>query len=103
MHTQLQEIAENNQLIEIEIFQGASQDIIWQNAHPEYKKVAQDLNEDQKKEESAKVWDWGRAPAQSEDGEERVEIWEDELGSFKANLFDNCSNKDKYLALKRRR
>jgi tetratricopeptide (TPR) repeat protein len=103
MHTQLQEIAENNQLIEIEIFQGASQDIIWQNAHPEYKKVAQDLNEDQKKEESAKVWDWGRAPAQAEDGEERVEIWEDELGSFKANLFDNCSNKDKYLALKRRR
>ena len=35
--------------------------------------------------------------------DENGEIWEDELGSFKANLFDNCSSKDKYLAIRVKR
>ena len=104
MLSQIEEIAENNQLIEIEIYNGASQDIIWQNAHPEYKKMAQQMNTDRKENSAEKVWDWGRAPAQIDDDEgDKVEVWEDELGSFKANLYDNCSSKEKYLAIKRRR
>ncbi len=97
MAVMLEEIAENNQLIEVEIYNGASQDIIWQNAHPDYKKLAEKMKEDSQKAH-AKVLDWGRVPASDDDG---GEIWEDELGSFKANLYDNCSSKDKYLALKR--
>lgn len=97
MLLQLDEIAENVQLIEIEIYNGASQDIIWQNAHPDYRQLVQQMKEESKKASAGKVWDWGRAPATAE---ETTEIWEDELGSFKADLYDNCSSRDKYLALK---
>ena len=99
MLTQLEEIAENVQLIEVEIYNGASSDIIWQNAHPDYKAIAQKIKDERGKEAHEKVWDWGRAPAGSDDFSE---IWEDELGSFKANLYDNCSSKDRYLIIKRK-
>lgn len=95
---QLEDIAENLQLVEVEMYNGASQDIIWQNAHPEYRQLAQQMKEEREKAAAEKVWDWGRAPATSD--EANAEIWEDELGSFKADLFDNCSSKDKYIALK---
>ena len=98
MLTQLEEISENIQLIEVEIYNGASQDIIWQNAHPEFKKIAQKMKEEQRREATAKSMDWGRAPASLDD--EGGEVWEDELGSFAANLNDNCSSKDKYLAIR---
>jgi len=100
MTEQLEEIAENVQLIEVEIYNGASQDVIWQNAHPDYKKIAKQMNSDEKKDIAAKTWDWGRNLASlDEDGE----VWEDELGSFKANMYDNCSSKDKYIAIKKGR
>jgi hypothetical protein len=100
MLAQLEEISENVQLIEVEIYNGASSDIIWQNAHPDYVKVAKQMKDEAMKNAPEKVWDWGRAPAGDVD---EHEIWEDELGSFKANLYNNCSSKDKYLALKMRR
>ncbi len=101
MLTQLEETAENIQLIEVEIYNGASEDIIWQNAHPEYKKLAKELDDDADRAPASKVWDWGRTKVASEN--EDVEVWEDELGSFKADVVDNCSSKDKYLALKGKR
>jgi hypothetical protein len=97
MGTQIEEIAENIQLVEVEIYNGASQDIIWQNAHPGYKAMAKQMKDDKARASRDQVWDWGRAVASDE---EQTEIWEDELGSFKADLFDNCSSKDKFLALK---
>ncbi|MBY0470932.1 hypothetical protein K2X30_07150 [bacterium] len=100
MLVKLEEIAENNQLIEVEIYNGATQDIIWQNAHPDYKKVAQEMAKESGEVASAKVWDWGKAPTSNAD--EAQEVWEDELGSFKARTFDNCNSKDRYLALKKK-
>lgn len=103
MMLQLEEIADNSQLIEVEIFGGATHDIIWQNAHPDYKELAQEISEEQEAEERApasQVWNWGRTAASSN---EETEIWEDELGAFKASLFDNCSSKNKYLSVKMRR
>ena len=99
MFAKLEDIAENNQLIEVEIYNGASQDIIWQNAHPEYKEIAQKMNREQKSERSEKVWDWGRSITSGNSGESE-EIWEDELGSFQASLFNNCSSKQRFLALR---
>lgn len=98
MLSQLEEIVENIQLVEVEIYNGASQDIIWKNAHPEYQKVAASLVEDRRKEKAANTWDWGRSPSSMDD--DGAEVWEDELGSFSANLYDNCESKDKFLALK---
>lgn len=98
MLSQLEEIAENIQLIEVEIYNGASQDIIWKNAHPDYQKVAASLTEENRKEQAARTWDWGRSPSNMDD--DSAEVWEDELGSFSANLYDNCESKDKFLALR---
>ncbi len=100
MYTQILEIAENNQLIEVEIYNGASQDIIWQNAHPEYKELAKELKEETRRKNAERVWDWGRAPAHAEE-HQGGEIWEDELGSFRAEMVNNCESKDKYLTLMR--
>jgi hypothetical protein len=97
MLTQLEEIAENNELIEVEIFNEASEDMIWQNAHPDYKELAKSIKQSSIREEAAKVWNWGTTKG-GLDG--RGEIWEDEVGSLTADLTDNCDNKDKYLALK---
>jgi hypothetical protein len=97
MYEQLDEIAENIQLIEVEIYNGASQDIIWQNAHPDFKKMARQLTDAHDAPDRAKVWDWGRLPASDDDG---GEVWEDELGSFKADVVNNCSSKDRYVSLK---
>ncbi|MEK7692084.1 MAG: hypothetical protein AAB425_13805 [Bdellovibrionota bacterium] len=106
----LDEIGENTALIEVEIFNGASQDLLWANAHPDYREVlakagAQENDVDDEKTGSNGVMDWGRSPASrlaanDSDTEEEGEIWEDELGSFKAQLFDNCSNRDRYLAIR---
>lgn len=93
---QLTRIAENNYFIEAEIFDGASQDIIWQNAHPNYKKVAKEMKDEQDRRIASKVWNWGKTKGGFTG---TGEIWEDELGSFQADLYNNCSSKDKYLAL----
>jgi tetratricopeptide (TPR) repeat protein len=101
MHDQLEEVAENIELVEVEIYNGASEDIIWQNAHPDFKKIARDMTDDSgNRAPASKVWDWGKASNITEDG---AEIWEDELGSFKANMVDNCTSKDKYIAIKAKR
>ena len=97
MLVMLDEIAENNYFIEVEIFNGASQDIIWQNAYPDYKELAHKMKDDGKKTR-AHDWNWGSSAGGFEGS---GEIWEDELGSFKADLVDNCTSKEKYLAVKR--
>ncbi|HUP57465.1 MAG TPA: hypothetical protein VM598_08440, partial [Bdellovibrionota bacterium] len=85
MLSQLKQVAENSKMIKVEIYNGASHDIIWQNAHPDYKKVAKKLAaelHDQQKQPMGRVWDWGTVNA----GASKIEIWEDEVGAFKANL-----------------
>lgn len=101
MVSQLEEVQENLQFVEIEIFNGASQDLIWKNANPNFKQVSEKLKEEQIQAADAATsgsWKWGGSGASEEEG---AEIWEDELGSYTANLTDNCTNKEKYLALSR--
>lgn len=98
MLTKLEEIGENTRMIEAEIYDGASRDIIWQNAHPDYKELAKKMHDEQNTLAASKVWSWGEAPIGSDSWSE---IWEDELGSFKASAFDNCNSKEKYLAIKK--
>lgn len=91
MLARLAEISENSQLIEIEIYQGASQDLVFKNAHPDF---TASLPKPASQESGLY---WGKAPGlDGEDGE----IWEDELGNFRADLPDNCANQERYLALK---
>ena len=96
MYSELQEISENNELIEVEILNGASDDLIWQNAHPGYKEAAKKMKQLGGQAQADKVWNWGTTQG-GLDG--RGEIWEDEIGSLRADLYDNCESKDKYLAV----
>ncbi len=81
-------------------YNGASQDIIWKQAHPDYEAVAQDFRKEDGGTIASAVWSWGRVRG---DLTEEGEYWEDELGTFKADLYDNCASKDRYLALQRQR
>jgi tetratricopeptide (TPR) repeat protein len=102
MRAVLEDVAENHQLIEIEILNGASQDLVWQNANPGFREVAGKLGaneEAQTARSRGQLLDWGRAAAWTTD--EEAEIWEDELGGLKTDLFDNCASRDKYLAIRK--
>lgn len=98
MRQLLGEIGENIDLLEIEIWNGASEDIVWKNAHPDYEKTALIIKES-KGDAPREVWNWGKVEG-GFDG--KGEVWEDELGSFSADLYDNCESKDRYLGLGRR-
>jgi hypothetical protein len=96
MRKVLEEVAENSKLIEVEIYNGASHDMIWRNAHPDFASVEKKVKVAYTKP-IGHTLNWGTIdPAKSD----KVEVWEDELGAFKANLHDNCSSKERYLALK---
>lgn len=97
MFSLLDEITDNLQLIEVEIYSGASQDIVWQNAHPDYKKKARQLNESNESEKPSTAWNWGKVDG-GLSGQE--EVWEDEVGSFKADIVNNCSSREKYMKLR---
>ena len=87
MLAQLDEIAENTKLIQVEIFNGASHDIIWQNANPEYRDVSRKWKSESKKDQAAsRVWNWGTIRKSGE----KVELWEDEMGAMKANIINHC-------------
>lgn len=99
IYANLNDMTETAQLIEVEIYNGATNDIIWQNANPEYKEVSRDLASDSSNQKDAStVWNWGNVVG-GIDGTN--EIWEDELNSFQAELPDNCTNKEKYLQIKK--
>ncbi|MCC7442324.1 MAG: hypothetical protein IT285_11860 [Bdellovibrionales bacterium] len=94
----LEDVAETTELIEVEIFNGASQDLIWQNAHPDYQAVAKEIQKRATRAAADRSLNWGTVQTGLDS---EGEVWEDELGSFNANMLDNCSSKEKYLALRR--
>jgi hypothetical protein len=80
MSLQLDEVAENLHFVEVEIYQGATQDIIWQNAHPDYKELVLTF-EKRSGPDRARNWSWGSVTGGLAG---TYEIWEDELGAFRA-------------------
>lgn len=97
MIQKLRELAENTYLIEVEIYNGASEDVVWQNAHPEYRQYASNIKKQTDQELASKIYNWG-PPSMSKEG--FTEIWADELGNMFSNVGDNCSNREKYLSVK---
>ena len=86
---------ENIQLVEIEIYNSAGEDMIMENARPGFKIEAKEARERMlkaKKPVGANQLDWGRFPAhEAENG--KAEIWEDELGALKTDIVDLCQKK----------
>ena len=96
----LEKIKDNSDLIEVEIYNGASKDLVWKTAHADYAKKEKDLEPKKEAIDTAHTWNWGRFLASSI---ENNEVWEDELGALKANTSDQCGKKEKYLNLKAKR
>lgn len=88
---QVAKMAENVQMLEVEIFDHAGEDMVWRNVNPEY----QAWLEKQEPETRAKdlYWEWGSMPT---DPKSVDEIWEDELGWTIGSVQDECKNKEKY-------
>jgi len=77
----LKAVRENVDLIEVEVYNGASREMVR-------------IENDKKKApaaaptfETTLAWNWGRFPASDID---RAEIWEDEMGAMKANITNHC-------------
>ena len=93
----LNKVRDNTDLIEVEIYNGASQDMIWKNAHPDYDKVSATLEDQKEKADAARVWNWGHFVTSDI---ENAEVWEDEMGALKADISDQCSKQERYSQLK---
>ncbi len=92
----LRNVRDNSDLIEIEIYNGASQDIVWKNAHPDFEAKKDDLMEEKSGPDHTETWSWGHFLASDI---ENSEVWEDELGALKADVQSQCNAKEKFLKL----
>ena len=91
----LSEVAQNDSLIEIEMLQGASQEMLWNQTHPEFQALVDKMENG--KIEPKKMdgtWDWGRAPAATRSKE--AEVWEDEMGQLRAHAENLCEKMREY-------
>ncbi len=85
---ELERIAENAALIEIEVLHSASHDLIWKNAHPELALALKQKSDSQPSRDH--VWNWGKIKSSDL---EHSEVWDDELGALKADLSQACHSK----------
>ncbi len=88
---QVAKMAENVQMLEVEIFDHAGEDMVWRNVNPEYQ-VWLDEQPEEKRQKDL-YWEWGSMPT---DPKVKDEIWEDELGWTIGSVTDECKNKEKY-------
>lgn len=88
---QVARMAENVQLLEVEIFDHAGEDMVWRNVNTDY----QAWLDDQDPEKRAKnlYWEWGSTPV---DPKVKSETWEDELGWTVASVTDECKSKETF-------
>jgi len=85
--SQIADIYDNLKFVEIEIYQGATQDMILTNSNPELDRKIASLKKKKDFQLKANELNWGQISTE-ELGES--EIWEDELGGFKADLPNKC-------------
>ena len=93
---QLTAVYRNAELVEIEILNGASQDLVWREAHPEFLSKIKQLRVEKPEPDSSSIWKWGRILLKDR---ETAELWEDELGALKAEVGRHCDLKEKYLRI----
>jgi tetratricopeptide (TPR) repeat protein len=92
----LRNVRDNSDLIEVEIYNGASQDIVWKNAHPDFEAKKDDLVDEKSGPDQTETWSGGHFLASDI---ENSEVWEDELGALKADVHSQCNAKEKFLKL----
>jgi tetratricopeptide (TPR) repeat protein len=91
----LDDVRENSRMVKIEIFNGASHDMIWLRHHPEFKEGSSKYLSEKNSPSGSEVWNWGKVDMNAD----HAEVWEDELGAFRAHLQDHCADKNRYLGV----
>jgi hypothetical protein len=91
MAKQVAKMAENVQLLEVEIFDYAGEDMVWRNVNPEYNAWLEQQEPESRPNDL--FWKWGSMPT---DPKHIDEVWEDELGYTAANVGDECKAREKY-------
>lgn len=91
MVRQVARIVENVQMLEVEIYDAAGEDMVWRNVNTEYLTWLEDQEKD--KRSQSKFWDWGKTPVNPNS---KDEVWEDELGWTLADVDDECKLKKKF-------
>ncbi len=92
----LESVRRNSDLIEVEIYNGASRDLVWKSAHPEFEDTKGDWKAEKTSPDHRENWSWGRI---RNSDLENSEVWEDELGALKADVQSLCKAKDKFMKL----
>ena len=83
----LDSVRRNADLIEVEILNGASRDLVWNSVHPDFKEESLPEKSPATARNPAASWSWGRLRHSEL---ERAELWEDELGALKADAGSLC-------------
>jgi hypothetical protein len=91
MAKQVAKMAENVQLLEVEIFDYAGEDMVWRNVNPEYNAWLEQQEPESRPNDL--FWKWGSMPT---DPKHIDEVWEDELGYTAANVGDECKAREQY-------
>ena len=93
----LNELGETTDLIEVEIMNGASKDIIRENVEANFQaklaalKKKHEAQKDPHKKSASDVYEWGESISTLTG---KGEIWEDELDSLTAKLTDRCVDEE---------
>jgi tetratricopeptide (TPR) repeat protein len=99
LRKQLAAVFRNSEWVEIEVLNGASRDLVWQESHPGFEAAKKELTRRKPGPDSAETWSWGR---RSPRDWEESELWEDELGALKADAGRHCDLKARYQEWKSR-
>jgi tetratricopeptide (TPR) repeat protein len=94
LEKQLAAVFRNAEWVEIEALNGASKDLVWREAHPEYLPALKRLQSPKAEQDPSLTWSWGKIRPQAGIA---GELWEDELGALKANVRPHCDLKKKYM------
>jgi hypothetical protein len=87
LHAQFLDVSDNLKFVEVEIYQGATQDMIFSNSHPDFEKKMAELKKKKGWSLDSGTQSWGNISTVSL---QSAEIWEDELGGFSADLPNKC-------------
>src|SRR5690606_38566368 len=93
MRAKLRSLVETAALIEVEIYNFASQDVVWMNANPGFMSYVKD-QQGRSIKLGGPAYDvkWESAELEKRKLGEREEIWDDEIGNMKANVIDLCTS-----------
>jgi hypothetical protein len=92
-YKELSQVADNVKLLEIDLYNRATEDIIFRTKHPEFAEFAKHAKSRAATRKTATM-DWGGVDAHEPNS---IEVWDDEIGQLNTDLPNICNEKKKFL------